>query len=120
MRQILALAFGLVSLMPLGAFAQGKQDFTLVNRTGYQIDEVYVAPSNSNDWEDDVLGRDVLENGQRVDISFAAKTRACMYDVKVAYSDKTTAEWEKFDLCKVSKITIFYDRKGDKTWAEYE
>jgi hypothetical protein len=37
------------------AVAQGKQDFSLVNQTGYDISEVYVSPANSSDWEEDVL-----------------------------------------------------------------
>ena len=43
------------------AFAQGKQNFTLVNQTGYDISEVYVSPANSSDWEEDVLGEDILK-----------------------------------------------------------
>ncbi|MCA1908037.1 MAG: hypothetical protein LDL39_06725 [Magnetospirillum sp.] len=38
--------------LALGAgpvLAAGKQDFDLVNKTGYPIEEVYVAPSSSDD-----------------------------------------------------------------------
>ncbi len=39
------------------AAQQAKQDFVLVNRTGYELLHVYVSPNRSNDWEDDVLGQ---------------------------------------------------------------
>ena len=100
--------------------AQGRQDFTLVNRTGYDIAEVYVAPSASDDWEEDVMGRDILAAGDAVDIGFPERGKICVYDLKVVYTDGEEAEWDRFDLCALNRITIFYDRKKGETWAEYE
>jgi len=105
-------------LAPAAAGAQGKQDFTLRNNTGYTISEVYVSSSKTNDWEEDVLGRDVLENGERVDISFPRKEKACKHDLKVVYEDGEEAEWEGFDLCQVSTIGLRYNRKTGDTWAD--
>jgi hypothetical protein len=102
------------------AAAQAHQDFTLVNKTGYTIDQVYVAPSSSDDWEEDVLGQDQLTNGDNVHITFSRDAKPCGWDLKVVYTDGEKAEWEKFDLCQVSKITINYDRSSGRTWAEYE
>ena len=99
----------------------GTQDFTLVNKTGYEIGEVYLSPAKSADWEDDVLGQDVLPNGERVEISFSRDTNACIWDRKVVYTiDDTSAEWERFNLCEVSKIKIYYNAKTDTTTATYE
>ena len=114
-------AAALLSLSLAGtAAAEGKQDFSLTNRTGYTIDQVYVAPSKSDEWEEDVLGRDVLGDGERVDISFHRKQKSCQWDLKVVYDDGEEAEWYGFDLCSVSKIKIFYKEKSGETWAEYE
>lgn len=99
----------------------GDQDFTLINKTGYEIGEVYVAPSKSDEWEEDVLGQDVLGNGERVDINFSHKTKSCLWDLKVVFTvDDSTAEWDRFNLCEVSKINIFYNDKTDTTTATYE
>lgn len=116
----LAATAALALLAPAGAQAQGMQDFALINATGYQISQVFVAPSKSEDWEEDVLGQDVLDDGETVNIRFAAKTRTCNYDLKVIYEDGDEAEWRKFDLCTVSKITIHWNRKQGTTWADYE
>ena len=35
--------------------AEARQDFELVNKTGYDISHVYVSPTKSDDWEEDVL-----------------------------------------------------------------
>ncbi len=110
------LVAGVVSV----AFAQAKQDFTLVNKTGYTIEEVYVSPSKSSDWQSDVLGDEVMNNGKVVNIHFSRAAKTCKWDLKVVYDDKSTAEWDGFDLCSVSKITIYYDRKNDVTSADAE
>jgi hypothetical protein len=102
------------------AWAEGKQNFRLKNRTGYVIEEVYVSPSNSDEWEEDVMGRDVLADGDNVDIAFNRHEHSCIWDVKVVFEDEVSAEWEGFNLCEVSTVAIFYDRKKDETWAEYK
>jgi hypothetical protein len=111
----LALATGFIA--PVQA---ADQDFTLVNRTGYQIDEVYVSPSSSNRWGRDVMGQDVLENSARTEINFPDGTRGCNWDLKVIYNDRDTAEWRNLNLCSISRVTLFYDRKSGHTRAETE
>ncbi|HLO75571.1 MAG TPA: hypothetical protein VK196_03855 [Magnetospirillum sp.] len=110
-------AFGFSTAAMAGG---ARQDFDLVNKTGYTIEEVYVSPSAASDWQNDVLGTGVLNNGQKVHITFSRAGSTCKWDLKVVYSDKETAEWEQFDLCTTSKITIHYDRKSGETSAEYE
>ena len=98
-----------------------KQDFKLVNKTGYELKALYVAPSKSDDWQDDVLGQDTLDDGQTVNVHFSPKTKTCIFDLKVVYSDDdSSAVWQKIDLCSVEKITIHYDRKNDVTRATFD
>ncbi len=111
------LVLGMASLVR----AQGaNNNFTLVNATGYQIDQVFVAPSASNSWEEDVLGQDVLEDGASVNITFHAKETATEYDLKVVYSDKTEAVWTGLKLPEINKVTIKYSEKKDQTIAVVE
>lgn len=125
-RSIAATMFGTVMLAaallatPSSAVAEGKQNFTLVNKTGYTISEVYVAPSKSDSWEEDILGRDVMPDGTTVDIIFSRKEKTCMWDLMVVYDDGEQAEWANFDLCTVSRISISYNRKTGETWATYD
>jgi hypothetical protein len=108
------------ALVSAAAFAQGKQDFTLVNRTGYTISEVYVSPTRADSWEEDVMGRDVLSNGAYVQIRFGKRENICLYDLLIVFDDQEEAEWNKLNLCQVSRITLFYNRKTGETTAEYE
>lgn len=103
------------------ARAEAKQDFTLVNKTGYDIEKVYVSPTKSDDWEEDVLGQSVLQNGQKVHITFNRSNKSCNWDLMVVYSDDNSkVSWSGFDLCSISTIKIFYNRKSDTTSAETE
>ena len=104
------------------ALAQdAKQDFTLVNRTGYELKALFVSPSKAESWGDDVLGQDVLEDGKRANIHFSPKAQTCKWDLKVVYTDDdSNAIWQGINLCEVDKITIHYDRKNDVTRASFD
>lgn len=96
----------------------GKQDFVLVNATGYDIAEVYVSPVNADDWEEDVMGWDILEAGDRVNIDFSPRDKFCHYDLKVVWTDGDEATWDGFDLCTVSRVTLHWE--DGRAWADYE
>jgi hypothetical protein len=97
---------------------EAKQDFTIVNKTGVVINELYVAPSESDEWEEDVLGRDALDVDEECDIQFHAKEDVCKWDLKIADEDGNYLYWENIDLCKWSKITLHWD--GEKGTAKCE
>ena len=96
------------------AFASDA-DFKLVNKTGYQIDSVFVSRHSSNSWGSDVMGSDALETGRSVNITFPHGGSACRFDIKVNYKDGDTAEWANVDLCQYETISLFWD--GSKTTA---
>ena len=98
--------------------AGGKQDFTLHNATGVEIDELYVAPHSDEEWagDEDILGRDTLPNGQSVDIIFSPKEKAARWDMKIVDTNGTTVEWNDLNLMEISEITLRYD--GGRATAE--
>ena len=100
------------------AAAAAQQDFTILNNTGYVIERVYVSASKTDEWEEDVLGEDVLEDGNRVKIRFDKDEESCLFDIRVAYTDGETADWHGINLCEVSVVGLKYDRKDGSTWAE--
>ena len=99
-----------------GAFA-GDADFALRNKTGYQIDEVYVAPSASKNWGKDIMGTGALGDGEKVKIVFPHGNGVCSFDIQVKYNDGDTAAWTEVDLCKYETITLFWDKKNQVTKA---
>lgn len=111
-----AAIFFAVALVP--AAMAGDQDFTVLNKTGIEIHELYVTPHDSNDWEDDILGEDTLANGAEVDIKFSRKEKVKLWDLKVVDADGSEVTWENLDLLEISKVTLHY-KKG-KAWADVE
>lgn len=87
----------------------GKQDFTLVNATGVEIDKVYISPHDKDDWEEDILGRDTLPDGQSVDIKFHRDETAAMWDLRVEDKQGNSIEWENLNLLEISKLTLHFD-----------
>jgi len=112
--------FLLVALIISSAclLAQGKQDFTVVNKTGVIINELHVSPNDSDEWGEDILGQDVLELDQECDIQFHPKEDACLWDLRIADDEGNSIEWENIDLCKAVKIILHY--KDGKAWADIE
>ena len=111
-----ALATAILTAPTAGAFANDA-DFVLRNKTGYQIDEVYVAASASKNWGKDIMGSGALGDGEKVTIVFPNRNGVCSFDIQVKYSDGDTAAWSEVDLCKYETITLFWDKKNQVTKA---
>jgi hypothetical protein len=110
----------ITTVLSVGAAIAGDADFTLVNRTGYDLREVYVSPSNKNAWGKDRMGDKVLENGRSRLFLFSDKS-ACTQDLKVVFDDDgSEVIWEDIDLCEISKITLKYNRKSGMVSADTE
>jgi hypothetical protein len=101
----------------IGAAFASDADFKLKNKTGYQIDEVYVSPHSSKNWGNDIMGRDALADDEAVNITFPHGGNACHFDIKVKYHDNDTAEWSDVDLCQYEVVSLFWDSKNQVTRA---
>lgn len=100
------------------ASTAANQDFTLVNKTGVEIDKVFISPHDADDWEEDILGRDTLPDGQSVDIKFHRSETAAMWDLRVEDSKGNAIEWENLNLLQISKATLHFE--NGKATAEVE
>lgn len=88
----------------------GSQDFNLVNESGLKIDQLFISAHQQDTWGDDVLGIDVLENGNNVDITFAGDDSVCQWDIKVVqWGDNTAWTVSDVNLCGTWKLTFGFD-----------
>ena len=111
-----AAAVGASALLASSAWADGAQDFTLHNETGVEIYGLYVSPASTTDWEEDILGRDTLPNGESTEISFSPDEDAELWDLKVVDSEGDGLYWEDLNLTEISEITLhFKNGKGSAT-----
>lgn len=85
------------------AFA-APQDFTLTNSTGHVIVTLNVAPADSDRWGPDILGREVLGDGEQAEITFDRDEEQCEWDVRVTYDDGTENDERGFNLCETTEL----------------
>ena len=115
-------ALALIALLSNSASA-GDADFTLTNRTGYDIDSVYVVPSKNRDWGVDRLGKDILANGRSRFLAFNKSGNNCIYDMSVGwvgFSEAADSVWENINLCEINTITLRYNAQTKVTTMTVE
>jgi len=108
---VATLALVAVASVTVTAAQRRNLDFTLVNKTGVDIDEVYLSPTNDDEWGEDVMGKDILKSGDKVDITFSSAETECNWDLKIIDEDKDEIEWTKLNLCTANEITLMYEGK---------
>ncbi len=112
------------SLIPIVSAAQNPDlDFTIVNKTGYDIKALYIGASNTGDWtnDDEVLKGKPFKNGASLEIEFHPKATATKWDIMVAWADGSgNEEWTDLKLTQIEKVTLVYDKDDDKTSAIIE
>ncbi len=91
---------------PAAAATGAQQDFTLVNNTGHTVMTLNVSPSDSDQWGPDILGQDVLANGQSATISFERGQDQCNWDVRATYDDGDTTDQRGVNLCEIATVTL--------------
>ncbi len=104
-------------LLVTGVALAGDADFTLVNKTGYDLREVYISPTQKSQWGRDRLGEYILEHGDSRLFKFKDSAN-CRQDIRVVFDDDDSeAIWEDVDLCELNRITIKYNRKTGEVSA---
>lgn len=107
-RLVTPIFFCVVSLFLVSsASAQGKQDFDLVNKTGFAIKEVYITPHSADDWGDNIFDADApLKVGETTTIQFSRKEKAKLWDLMVVDAAGNKFEWENLNLLEISEVTL--------------
>lgn len=95
----------------------GTQDFTLVNETGVEIYNLFISETANENWEEDVLGEQVLPDGSRMTIGFRGRS-ACLWDMMVLDEAGDSLSWTGLNLCEASVVVLWCD--DEECWAESE
>ena len=101
----IAGAFMAAAFVATAAWA-AAQDFTIHNRTGHTIVTLNVSPNASNEWGPDILGRDVLANGESAEVTFDRDEDHCRWDIRVTYDDGTENDERGINLCETTDVTF--------------
>lgn len=82
-----------------------ERSFSLRNRTGLTVIQVFGRESGEREWGQDRLGNDVLEDGAEMTVSIPA--RGCEIDLMVVYVDNRAVEERRgIDACDLAELTL--------------
>ena len=110
-------ATALVGAFSLSSTAlAGEQDFTLVNHTGVEIHKLFTSPHSSDNWEEDVLGKSTLGDGESVDVTFPKKEQAAHWDLRVEDSSGNAINFSDLNLKEISEVVLHF--QDGKAWAD--
>src|SRR5438270_4754731 len=109
----------IVTFVTASAFARvGKQDFTLHNQTGVEIHSLHVSAHSTDDWEEDILGKDTLASGESVKITFDDHDKHVHWDLKVTDKDGNALEWYDLNLVEIDEVTLHCHAAKGKGWGD--
>jgi hypothetical protein len=123
------VSVGLIATLAAQSAFADPRDFTLVNGTTVALNAIFVAPATSADWEEDLLGSDVLPAGSSLAITFpddvtdaptfigtattdgqaagsGSSLSNCVYNIKVIGAQGETGYLYGVDLCTASTVTF--------------
>jgi hypothetical protein len=95
----------LLAAIATPALAEDVQ-FTLNNKSEYQIDEFYASPGNDDEWGEDILGKDVLSGGESATITIADGSDQCVYDLKAIDEDKVEHVLNDLNICEEPDVNF--------------
>jgi len=75
--------------------------FTLTNSTTVDIIEFYASPTSADDWEEDILGSEILPAGEGGTVTIA-DDRGCDYDIKAVFADGDELT-DTLNICETSE-----------------
>jgi hypothetical protein len=82
---------------------RGNPSFVFTNGSGVTIREVYVSLSTESNWGGDRLGANVLQPGQRLQVSLPA-VGVCTVDMRVVYMNGAAQERRRVETCSVNEF----------------
>ena len=96
---------GFLAVSASTAASAANRHVDIVNDTGKTMSEFYASATGTDDWEEDILGEDTLDNGGVFDIDIDDGTGACKFDFKAVFTDGTSHVRRAVDVCKISSFT---------------
>jgi hypothetical protein len=85
---------------------QTNQNFTINNQTGHTVMTLNVSPSNEDNWGPDILGSNVLSNGESASVTFPRAETQCQWDIRATYDDGDTTDVRGVNLCQVATVNL--------------
>ena len=101
---IVAGLFAGAAVLTAPAYAANRH-VDIVNKTGKTLKHFYASTTGTDSWEEDILGRDVIADGETFDIDVDDGSGACKYDFKAVFENGASSVHNNVNVCQVSSFT---------------
>lgn len=78
----------------------------IVNKTGETLTEFYASVQSTNDWEEDILGDDTVDDGDTFEANIDDGSGKCVYDFKGVFENGGEVIKKGVNVCKVGTFTF--------------
>jgi len=97
----------ILTMLPFSAIAADYY-VDITNKTGFIIHYIYVSPDSSDDWEEDVLGTEVLMNDTTRRITLKGYNSP-IFDIKLVDEDGDSCTFWDIDVSKLDITATLAD-----------
>lgn len=107
--KLLICALVYLALVLLPSFARAADYYVdITNNTGYTIFYIYVSPDKSESWEEDVLGKKVLPNGETRRINLYGY-KSPIFDIRLVDEDDDSYTFWDVDVSEQDIVATIDD-----------
>lgn len=85
--------------------AAADRHVDIINKTGMSMKHFYASVMSADSWEEDILGKDILEDGETFDADIDDGSGKCKYDFKAVFENGTSLVQRGINVCEVSTYT---------------
>lgn len=105
-RFLLMSAIAVATLASTNTALAADRKVKVINKTKTPIFAFYASRTSTNDWEEDILGDDVIMPGESMVIDIDDGTGACKFDFKGEFEDGDEVVKKNVDVCKVGEFSF--------------
>jgi hypothetical protein len=113
------IIFSLLLFLHLSGFAVANEyTFTLINKTGFEIIDLFFSPASQKNWGEEVLTVDTIPDKEKLKINVTRKERADNWDILVNDEQGLSYQWPNLKLSEISTLVLTI--KAGQPLAFYE
>lgn len=101
---LIGLAFAAVATFGVSSANALDRRVNIINETASDIMEFYASSVGVREWEEDILGPDILEAGASVVINIDDGTGYCKYDFMAVFDDGEEVIKSDVNVCEISSF----------------
>ncbi len=105
-RFLMLSAIAVTALAGTNVALAADRNVKVINKTKTPIFGFYASRTSTNDWEEDILGDDVIMPGDSMIIDIDDGSGACKFDLKGEFEDGEAVVKTNVDVCQLSEFSF--------------